>query len=583
MKHIATKLKIFSIYFFIQLLIIFSSDFGQKTFAQGQAELEQENVEVTKTNEFELISKPPIKTNAEIDALPLLKVSKDAEIDFSESMTFSKLTFREMPNELAPTIPKELLGNYVKAGFGNYITPYFEGFYSHQLNDNNKFGVFAHHLSSMNGVVDGQNSGYGNTNVLLFSEHTKEKFVLSSSINYNLERVHYYGYNPESRLDFETPDKRDIRQTYHRLETKLDLTSLPKKDEFGDASADKLGYKFSVGFNLFEARDNISEWQIPVLSEISYSVSEKSKLRFNTEFHQTQQNGSFLTIENQTIQLTNNRTLVSFAPTFNHSTENLTLNIGAGIAYSSDSLLENATGNKLFFYPNINISYELSKDKLWLLGEISGGVKPQFLRMLTVQNPFLASLQPLSHTFSQLDANFALQANVNKDLKANAEVGFAMYDNMPFFAPSVSDSSQFGLLYDKVNVFRLGVSSVYQKNNLSARLSANYFGYGLTDLEIAHHRPNFQTSLSVGYTFIEKLKTELTLQQLFGIKTQNPVSETIYKLKPINDLSVSVSYKFTERISAFANGYNLIGQNYQRFVYYPNNGITVVVGGKYIF
>ncbi|WP_338769477.1 hypothetical protein WAF17_09925 [Bernardetia sp. ABR2-2B] len=577
MKKIATK--ILTIYFFIHLLTFFSSDFGQNVFAQGQAELEQDNLNYDKINEFELIAKPPIKTNAEITPLPTLQVSKDAEIDFSKTVAFNRLTFREIPNELAPTIPKETFGNYVKAGFGNYITPYFEGFYSRDINERNKLGVFAHHLSSMNGVVDGQNSGYGNTNVLLFSEHKKENFVLASSINYNLERVHYYGYNQ----DVETPAKEDIRQTYHRLETKIDLSSLPKKDEFGDASADKLAYKVSVGFNYFAARNDVSEWQIPLIGRISYSLSTKSKLNFESEFHQTQQNSIFIDTDNQNVEVTNDRMLASFSPSYNFSTEKLTLNIGAGIAYSSDSLLENSTGNSLFFYPNIDFSYQLAKDKFWVLGEISGGVKPQFLRMLTVQNPFLASLQPLSHTFSQVDANLALQAKINKNLKANAEIGFAMYDNMPFFASSVSDSSQFSLLYDKVNVMRLGISSSYQKNNLNARLSANYFDYSLTDLEVAHHRPTFQTSLSVGYTFIEKLKTELTLQQLFGIKTQNPVSETVYDLKPINDLSVAVSYKFNDRISAFANGYNLIGQNYQRFVYYPNNGITVIVGGKYIF
>ena len=297
MKQIATK--ILFVYFFIHFLTVFSSDFGQKAVAQAQAELEQKNLDVNKTNEFELLSKPPIKTNAEIDVLPALKVSKDAEINFSETMTFNRLTFREIPNELAPTIPKTILSNYVKAGFGNYITPYFESFYSRDLNDTNKFGVFARHISSMRGVVDNQNSGYGNTTVLLFSEHTKEKFVLSSSVNYNLERVYYYGYNPENKPDFETPDKKDIRQTYHRLETKLDLTSLPKKDEFGDASADKLGYKFSVGFNFFKARNNVNEWQIPVLSEISYSLSKKSGLKLNAEFHQTQQNNSFIDTENQ--------------------------------------------------------------------------------------------------------------------------------------------------------------------------------------------------------------------------------------------------------------------------------------------
>jgi hypothetical protein len=581
MKKIITKT--LSIYLFIHLLTIFSSDFAGKVIAQSQAELEQKNVDVNKTNEFELISKEPIKVNAQSTSLPALIVSKETEVDFSEKMNFSRLTFREIPNELAPTIPKEVLGNYVKAGFGNYITPYFEGFYSRDFNERNKYGVFARHISSMNGVVDGRNSGYGNTNVLLFSEHTKERFVLASSINYNVERVHYFGYNPQNILDLEIPRRKDIQQTYQRLETKIDMSSLPQKDEFGDSSADKLAYKISVGFNYFDARDNVSEWQIPVLGGVSYSISEKSKLKFDAQFHQTQQKSSFLNIDNQNIELTNNRMLASFAPSYNFSIENLTLNIGAGVAYSSDSLLENATGTKLFFYLTIDFSYQLSKDKLWVLGEITGGVKPQFLRMLTVQNPFLASLQPLSHTFSQVDANLAIQAKINTNLKANAEIGFAMYDNMPFFAPSVSDSSQFGLLYDKVNILRLGVSSSYQKNNLNARLSANYFSYSLTDLEIAHHRPTFQTSLSVGYTFIEKLKTELTLQQLFGIKTQNPVSETIYNLKPIHDLSVSVSYKFTNQISAFVNGYNLIGQNYQRFVYYPNNGITVVVGGKYIF
>jgi len=582
MTKTATKLLI--TYSFIHLLTVFSVIFEGKVMAQTQkAELEQQNLDVLKTNEFELIPKPPIKTNAEINALPTLQVSKDAEIDFSKSMTFNRLTFREIPNELAPIIPKNILSNYVKAGFGNYITPYFEGFYSRDFNERTKYGIFARHISSMKGVVDGRNSGYGNTNVLLFSEHTKESFVVSSSINYNLERVHYFGYNSQNRLDLETPTKKDIQQTYHRLETKIDLSSLPKKDGFGDSSADRLAYKVSIGLNVFEARDNVREWQIPVLGGISYSISENSKLKFDAQFHQTQQKSSFINPENQTIQPTNNRTLISFEPSYNFSIDNLTLNIGAGMAYSSDSLLEAATAKKLFFYPNIDFSYGLVKDKLWLLGEISGGVKPQFLRMLTVQNPFLASAQSLSHTFSQVDATFGVQAKINNQLKANAEVGFAMYNNMPFFASSVSDSSQFSLLYDKVNVFRLGASTSYQKNNLNARLSANYFGYSLTDLEIAHHRPNFQTSLSVGYTFIEKLKTELTLQQLFGIKTQNPVSETIYKLKPINDLSLSVSYQFTERISAFVNGYNLIGQNYQRFVYYPNNGITVVVGGKYTF
>ncbi len=558
-------------YFIIHSISIFLFDYG-KIFAQGQAELEQENLDVNKTNKFELISKPPIKTDAQSKPLQPLKISQETEIDFNEIITFNRLTFKEIPNQLAPTIPKKVLGNYIKAGFGNYITPYFEGFYSTDLNKKNRYGIFAHHFSSMKGVVDGTNSGYGNTNVLLFSEHTKEKVTFASSINYNLERVHYFGYNQ----NIETPNKKDIQQTYQRIETKIDINSRPQKDEFGDSNNDKLGYKISLGFNYFDAKNDINEWQIPLLGEIYYSVSEKSKVKINTEFHQTQQNNNF-------INETKNRSLINIEPSYNFSIENLTLNIGAGIAYSSDSLLQNTTKSNLFLYPMIDFSYQLSRDKLWILGEIKGGVKPQFLRTLTVQNPFLASLQPLSHTFSQIDATLIFQAKINKNLKAGAQIGFAVYENMPFFVPSLTDSSQFGLVYDKVNILRLGASSSYQKNNFKARLSINYFDYSLTGLEIAHHRPDFQTRLSVGYTFVEKLKTELTFQQLFGIKTQNPISQTRYNLKAINKLSVLMTYKFTDQISMFINGYNLLGESYERFVYYPNNGITFLVGGKYIF
>ena len=574
MKKIATK-KDF-ICFSTLFLILFLSNFGQKLIAQNQAELEQENVEVNKTNEFELIAKPPIKTNAELAPLTVLEVSRDEEVDFSQTITFHRLTFNDIPNELAPTIPKELKGNYVKAGFGNYITPYFEGFYSRDLNDRNKIGVFAHHLSSMNGVVDGENSAYGNTNVLLFSEHTQEKFVLSSSINYNVERVHYYGYDLA-----EIPNKEDIQQTYHRLETKVGLTSLPRKDDTGDTSQSKLAYTFSVGFNYFDAINDVNEWQIPVLGEVAYSLSEKSKLKFSSELYQTQQNSSFI-IDDQNTTLTNNRTLASFVPSYNFTSNNLTMNVGAGVAYSSDSLLKNTAESSIFFYPAIDISYQLKKDKLWLLGEISGGVQPQFLSMLTVQNPFLASVQPLSHTFSQIDASVAIQTKFHKNIRANAEVGFAMYENMPFFVPSVTDISKFTILYDNVNIFQTGISATYQKNKFNARLSANYFNYSLTDLEVAHHRPNIQTSLNLGYTFVEKLSAELSMIQLFGLKTKNNLGEVV-DLTPIHDLSTKISYRFTDRVSAFVNGYNLIGQNYQRFIGYPNNGITVVVGGKFIF
>src|SRR5688572_24095465 len=43
---------------------------------------------------------------------------------------------------------KKFYGNYVKAGFGNYLTPYLEGFFNNKRNDRYAIGAHVKHLSS---------------------------------------------------------------------------------------------------------------------------------------------------------------------------------------------------------------------------------------------------------------------------------------------------------------------------------------------------------------------------------------------------------------------------------------------------
>jgi outer membrane receptor protein involved in Fe transport len=49
------------------------------------------------------------------------------------------------------------------------------------------------------------------------------------------------------------------------------------------------------------------------------------------------------------------------------------------------------------------------------------------------------------------------------------------------------------------------------------------------------------------------------------------------------DVNVKAEYAVFDRLSAFLALNNLLNQKYQRFLYYPSRGLTVMLGATYSF
>ena len=70
----------------------------------------------------------------------------------------------------------------------------------------------------------------------------------------------------------------------------------------------------------------------------------------------------------------------------------------------------------------------------------------------------------------------------------------------------------------------------------------------------------------------------------YAIETGLPmVSGTEVELDGFFDINLGVDYLVNERLTVFANGTNLLNQNYERFLNYPVQGFQVMAGVAFRF
>ena len=68
-----------------------------------------------------------------------------------------------------------------------------------------------------------------------------------------------------------------------------------------------------------------------------------------------------------------------------------------------------------------------------------------------------------------------------------------------------------------------------------------------------------------------------------GIRAEHPLTGAVRRLPSILDLNLKGTYAVTEQISGFVSVNNLLGRRYERFQYYPVQGLNLLVGAAYQF
>lgn len=454
-----------------------------------------------------------------------------------------------------------VLNNYIKLGAGNYGRFLGEAFVGARTSEDLVFTAQVKQLSAASGPVDGKNSANAATNLKVGGKYIQSKYKVDASLEYDRKNYYFYGYKPQEALNI----KRDsIRQTVNQFGVNLGF-------ENTDAS---VAVDYSVKTSLNTLKDRFDA------SELDWGTKLMASVPISEQFYALLDADAF--ISQRVDRLTYNRNLFRVKPTFKYTTDVFTVTAGLNAVNETDSQLNI---NKTKAFPVLNFDV-IPFTGLHIFAGYNGDIVRNTLKSMLSENQWLGSNVLIVNTEKTADMYAGVKGETGTGFNYEGKVSYARYRNFYNFNNSLADTTRFSVIYDpgKTKVLTLSGQLGYNFNEVfKSSLKLNYFNYAMDEAEEAWHRPDLTFNWFNALTISKKLFVTADFYMLRGIKAKNFQSGKVTKLPVIADLNLKIDYLLTKNFSAFVALNNVLGKEYQRYQYYPQQGLNFIGGLSFSF
>jgi len=468
--------------------------------------------------------------------------------------------------------------NYLRAGFGSYMTPYAELFTNSLQSDEFSLGFHARHLSSSGDIEDYATSAFSQNEASLYGKRYLKDKVLSARLKYDRDVVHYYGFEPEYYPGLDLSDD-DLKQRFSYIGANIGLASNYKRGK-------KMNYAGLLDFYYLDDFYETSEMMVALDANIN-STNEFF------EFVEKQELGVDFAMDyynNKDSLQTQGTTIAKLRPYINLDFEYLDLYVGIEGALASDS------SSNFYVYPQIKASYQVIPDYLRFYVSVSGGLHRNSYREVSTINPWVNSIFPLGNTSTKYSIKGGLTGMISQVLDYNFSVSYSDIDNMLFFVNDFSDpfspeistnlGNKFTGVYDNVKLTALNLELAYrQTERLEVMLTADYRHFEMATQEKPWQTPAFIAKLGAKYLVSKNISVTGDLfynSSIYAPTYENGV-QIIKKRDGFVDLNLGGEYRFTDRISVFLQLDNVAAVRYYRWYNYPSQRISVMGGLTFSF
>lgn len=510
--------------------------------------------------------KPTLRNASKINftaATPLVDTSK---VVFNYNVPSQNLFFSYEPvviKPLALAIDSSIvwdLNQYVKVGFGNYVSPYLEGGASFGNGTKSVMSVHGKYVGAKGGLPNQEYSKAGiDVQGVITTMSNQELGVKAYWDNHTTYR---YGYEPDTQVFV----KDSLRARYNSFGLVLGLQNK-------NPTSKGFYYHPMLHLNYFGNTANTKEWNALVKLPVSKAVSRL--LAFDAGL-----NLDYTRYTNKVIPdtATVNNTVVSADLGVRFRTPNFKLYLGIQPGFDSKGF---------FVLPQIRAERSIPKTKLLVELGFVGTLQKNNYQYLAKFNPYITAPKEQFNTRTS-ELYFGLKGTITKHLVGNVRATYLSMIDAPLFINDLSslNKSQNFLLKKSpsIQAFNLKAEANYmlqEKFSLLASLSYTSFtkvdvfekAYGLLPLEV---------NGAMKWRMLPKLSLKSDVSFFGGSNFIDSKGEN-GTMSLATDVNVGVEYNVLKRLNVWADLNNLLNNQYQRWNQYRVLGIQLQAGVVYSF
>ncbi len=507
---------------------------------------------------------PPVKTNPEDRQMKYSFF--DRKLKGIEEVKFNPTVVS--PDGGKKKEEEEKYNNYVSLGAGNFGRIYGELYVNSAQDSKMIFGVHAMHNSTSRGPVDDKNSANMYDKAELTGKYLAEKFQVNGGLSYNRDQYYFYGYK-RPQVEF---DRKEIRQILNTLNFNVGFENIapnPRVD-------------YALKTNIRSLKDN-------------YAAQETD---WTTTF-----NAYFPIIEDKFIAVVDadanmaqrsdgevdKRNLFRVEPSFK-----VNLNrFGASVGYKAVNEFDEVKKiNRTKGFPTVELTYKFPS-LIYVFAGFDGDIVRNTLGSFLTENPFLKPQTQLLNTEKLQEYYVGGKGDIVSGLSFNFRGSMGYYKNLYYFnnyAPKaneiLADTAKFAVLYDSLKTQYVNVS--VQLNYQPVQMWRTYIRteinhYQRRSFEKPFHRP--LVTVKWGNTLIvsDRLIANLDMAYIGKTFAKNPTTDALVTNKAIIDMNAEFDYLFGKQFTAFVKLNNILGKKYERYLYYPQQGLNFLVGVNFSF
>jgi hypothetical protein len=539
--------------------------------------------EVTLYNPYKPSLPSVVKKSYLPDMNDTAKVKPDFNYNLSTAPFLPAYTISPIrPASLLPDPLSKLYRNYVKIGFGNYITPLAEISITNERSKKGAIGIQARHFST-NGKVELQNqqkafAGYMDNDISLFGKKFLKKSTFSGSVDFNQKTRYAYGYDTIFK-NYE-PEKKDIRLNYYNAGAQIGLASV-KLDSTG------FSYDFGLSYDFFHDTKTLYQHNFGLNGLMAKSFKgfyAGSGLRFDYYSYPDS-------------VYSDPRYIAEINPFIKKRTNEWSVKLGF------KALLEKGTAEKavLHIYPDLNFTFNIVPSYVSFFADLSGKlVRNEPLNVIGT-NPFFfpdKTLFWVPNTDNSLVVKVGLQGSTGIEGDYQVSASYSVVNDMLFFSNHIlmdgivplRRGNYFLPFRDDAEVLNIhGEMGGKITEFLTFTSAANYYRYTLAEFDYAWNKPNWDVQAGLRYNLMNKIIAGLDLNTLGkrrlmvtteDVQVAGFSYQTIEMPATIN-INLSAEYRYTKILSFWMKFNNISFNRYYEWAYYPSQRFMCLVGFTY--